>query len=588
MNERRAGRIRIIAALGTGLLATACGDSGASGVGGSSGNAGNGHAGAGTAATAGTAGMNAQGGSSAGEAGTATGGANSASGAAGSAGSSVGGTDGGGGAAGSAGTNAGGGGAAGQAGSAGSGGAGPTKTYAEYAKDAFDALLKNFYSAGKWKAYPAATAKNHDWGDDSLTYDLYFRWLLTGDATIPPQLEALAASMSTPPAPCATANGCGPWSDEYLWDSLAGSREHEATNNATALSKAIAGFDYVDKTTVFSGGACPGIYWQKPDHTSGGLKTAETDTNYLRAALALYKRTNDAGYLDKAKTMYAAIRQFYLDTRGDALYSVYVFDTAGTCAQKTGRYYSSVNGNMIYSGMKLKQYTGDAQYLTDALATAHDVDTKLADPSGIHADLQAENDLVEPLVEAMYALYAEEQQAFAKTWIMRNAAAAVSSIQPATGSYGRFFNGPPPVGTITEFQSNGGFALMFAAAKLDPTGIPTPGGWDAAVSHPNDLVTAMLPASINFTGTAIALIGTIGEQCCEAGHAKVFVDGVETNDTTGIWQNKSSASISIADSVLFAWAWPTAGAHTIQIQDGIQNGKEGGSFVHIQKYLVKP
>jgi hypothetical protein len=40
--------------------------------------------------------------------------------------------------------------------------------------------------------------------------------------------------------------------------------------------------------------------------------------------------------------------------------------------------------------------------------------------------------------------------------------------------------------------------------------------------------------------------------------------------------------------VLFAWTWPTAAAHTVQIQDGIQNGKEGGSFVHIQKYLVLP
>jgi hypothetical protein len=491
-----------------------------------------------------------------------------------------------GGQAGSAG-NAGSAGSAGTAGNGGSGGA-AGKTYADYANEAFAALLKNFYADGKWKAYAAATAKNHDWGDDSLTYDLYFRWLLSADATIPPRLEALAASMSTPPAPCTMASGCGPWSDEYLWDSLAGSREHEVTQNQAALGKAIAGFDYVDKATVFSGGDCPGIDWQRPDHASGGLKTAETDTNYVRAALALYKRTNDAAYLTKATTAYAAIRQYYLDTRGDNLYSVYVFDTGGVCTQKTGRYYSSVNGNMIYSGIKLKQYTGDGSFLTQAIATAHDVDTKLADASGVHAQLQAENDLGEPLVEAMYALYAEEKQDFAKAWLMRNAAAAVSSIQPATGSYGRFFNGPPPVGTITEFQTNGGFALMFAAAKLDPTGVPAAGAWNKAVSHDANITTAMLPSAIDFTGRGIALIGTIGEQCCEAGHAKVFIDGTETNDTSGIWQNKSSASISIPDSVLFAWVWPTAGAHSVQIQPGIDNAKEGPSFVHIQKYLILP
>lgn len=115
-----------------------------------------------------------------------------------------------------------------------------------------------------------------------------------------------------------------------------------------------------------------------------------------------------------------------------------------------------------------------------------------------------------------------------------------------------------------------------------------PGAWNNAVSHSIDITTSMLPSSITFTGRGIALIGTIGEQCCEAGHAKVFIDGVETKDTTGIWQNKSSASISIPDSVLFAWQWPTSGTHTIQIQNGITNAKEGGSFVYIQKTWYVP
>jgi hypothetical protein len=39
--------------------------------------------------------------------------------------------------------------------------------------------------------------------------------------------------------------------------------------------------------------------------------------------------------------------------------------------------------------------------------------------------------------------------------------------------------------------------------------------------------------------------------------------------------------------VLFAWTWPTSGAHTIQIQPGVNSGKEGGSFVHIQSYKVR-
>ena len=64
------------------------------------------------------------------------------------------------------------------------------------------------------------------------------------------------------------------------------------------------------------------------------------------------------------------------------------------------------------------------------------------------------------------------------------------------------------------------------------------------------------PASIAVTGSAIALIGTLGERCCEPGHARVFVDGRETVDGTGIWQNKSSSGRSLPRSVLFAWRWP--------------------------------
>ena len=72
------------------------------------------------------------------------------------------------------------------------------------------------------------------------------------------------------------------------------------------------------------------------------------------------------------------------------------------------------------------------------------------------------------------------------------------------------------------------------------------------------------------------------------GQARVLIDGVETTNTTGIWQNKSSPGISIPDTILFAWRWPTSGTHTIQILPGIYNAKEGGSFINIQSYLVTP
>src|SRR6266516_2719346 len=148
---------------------------------------------------------------------------------------------------------------------------------------------------------------------------------------------------------------------------------------------------------------------------------------------------------------------------------------------------------------------------------------------------------------------------------------------------------PPAAGTSSAWQSNGGYALAVAAAGIHPSGTPaTTTAWVNATSHPSSITTASLPASITFTGTGIALIGTLGEHCCQDGHARVYIDGTETVDTTGIWQNKSSPGISIPNTVLFAWRWPTAGRHTIQIEPGIPNAKEGGSFIDITSFLVSP
>ena len=91
---------------------------------------------------------------------------------------------------------------------------------------------------------------------------------------------------------------------------------------------------------------------------------------------------------------------------------------------------------------------------------------------------------------------------------------------------------------------------------------------------------------VRFTGSAIALIGTLGEACCESGHARVFVDGHETFDQTGIWQDKSSLGRRIPGTILFAWRWPHSGTHTITFAPGIPNGKEGTSFLHLRAFLV--
>ena len=177
---------------------------------------------------------------------------------------------------------------------------------------------------------------------------------------------------------------------------------------------------------------------------------------------------------------------------------------------------------------------------------------------------------------------ARQHQAFARAWIVRNAVAALSA-RGADGSFGRFFDGPPPDTTVTAWQTNGGLSLEIAAAALEPnTAVRATQSWaqSRAVAHE---VTA-LPATLTFHGAGIALLGTLGEQCCEPGHARVLIDGRETFDQTGIWQNKSSLGQSIANTVLFAWRWPTAGTHTLTFEPGTENGKEGGPFLHLRSY----
>ncbi len=467
-----------------------------------------------------------------------------------------------------------------------------TTTYASMSDRALTNMIRDFYSHGLWKSCITCGANNIDWGADSMTYTLWFRWKVHNhDASVIPDLQALSTTAPRYGPPCSSSSNCGQWSDVPLWDSIALGREYEATglNNAAILAREKAAFATVDgaSSSVYASGACPTIHYQRPGGGRNRLKTLETDSNYIKAALLLYRYTHDASYLTRAENEYAAVRHYFLDP-SLALYSVYVFDDGSSCRQVPGRFFASVNGNMIYNGITLAHDTGDNAYLTQAIATGQAVTQQLSDARGVFTDLQAENDIVEPLVEAMYDLATEAGQPFATSWLQAAASASASSLQ-STGAYSRMFDGPTNQATITTWQTNGGYALAFAEGSLNPNGTPaTTTAWASATSHSIATTTSSLPKSITFTGTGIALIGTLGENCCEAGHARIFIDNVETTDTTGIWQNKSSSGLTIPNTVLFAWRWPSSGTHTITIYPGIANAKEGGSFVHIQSYLVAP
>jgi hypothetical protein len=463
--------------------------------------------------------------------------------------------------------------------------AGRVPTFADAGRRATATLLQVWYAGnGAWRACNAADCAtgNSDWGYDSLTYVLSSRYRATRDGRLLAPLRELVQTAPTFPAPCAGVSGCDSWSDVPEWDAVALMDEYAITRSPAALAKAQAAFAFVDSSSAYALGACPRILYQQPGGEQNRLKTLETDANLIKAALLLFRATHRPDYLAAARSHYAAVRDYFLDP-AVPLYSVYVVDDGSSCTQVPHRFFASVNGDMIWSGVELSRVTGDRAYLGHAIDTGRAIDQKLSDPRGIFADLQAENDIVEPLVEGMTAL-AQQRQDFARAWILRNAAAALSA-RSKDGSFGRFFDGPPPATTITAWQTNGGLALEIAAAELAPTGqTKRVDAWASAATVTTDV--AALPATLVVRGSGIALLGTLGEQCCEAGHARVIVDGSETFDQTGIWQNKSSSGRSIPGTVLFAWRWPASGSHTLAFESGVENAKEGSGFLHLTGYKL--
>ena len=458
-------------------------------------------------------------------------------------------------------------------------------TLASAGQAAVKTLLHTYYAGhGRWRACSdrRCARGNVDWGDDSLTYALAMRARLTGDPNLVPVLRALTKTARRYPSPCRQLAKCTRWSDVPEWDAIALADEYELTHDPAALSKAESAFRFVAGTSVYNRGSCPAIPYQQPGGRADHLKTLETTANAVKAALLLYRATGERGYLQSAVATYRAARRYFLD-HNVPLYTVYVFDDGHRCSQLPRRFFASVNGDMIWSGVELYRDTTDAAYLGDATATATAVAHRLADGRGVFADLQAENDIVEPLVEGMQALE-QTGMPLAREWLLANAQAALSA-RAADGSYGRFFDGPPPRTTTTAWQTNGGLALEIAAAAIAPGDVVhNTEMWHSSKRIVRDI--QKLPAKLTFRGSGITLFGTLGEHCCRKGHARVRIDGRETFDASGIWQNKSSSGRKFPNTVLFAWRWSKAGRHVLTFAPGVVNKKEGPSFLHLVGYSV--
>lgn len=428
-------------------------------------------------------------------------------------------------------------------------------TFALAGSDATRALLADYYDgAGAWRSCNAVScaSSNADWGADAATDAIYLRWSATHDPQLAAVADRLIGTSARYPTPCMGAS-CRYWSDTPAWDAVSSMREFEMTGDTRALVRARAAYHFVEASSAFSAGACPSIPYQQAP-SPAGVKTLETLANEIKAGLLLYRVDRDPRELATASAQYASARTYFLDAAA-SLYTVHVTDDGATCTPVTSRYFASVNGLMIWNGAELANDLHDDEYLSEAIETAHAVDTQLSDGVGVFADTAGENDVVEPLVEAMARL--APTQPFAAAWIERNAQAALGA-RAADGSFARYFDGPPQQRSSI-WESNGGFAVEIAAAAIAPDRTAQPARWsgDAVMISP----ASQLPATIDVNGSAVALVGAVGARC-EQHHVHVYVDGLEISDHAGLWINPTMPE---TDPVLFAWRFDRPGQHTITL-----------------------
>ncbi len=434
-------------------------------------------------------------------------------------------------------------------------------TFGDAGTAAAGALLRDFYAGGgKWRTCDRSgcSRTNSDWGADAATGALYLRWRALHEAVVTATLDELEATQPHYGRPC-TRTACAHWSDTPAWDAVAAMRAYAVTGRARDLRRAKAALAYAQQSPSLDRGACPSIPYQHPPQDGVFVKTLETTANAVKGDLLVYEATRDPRYLAQAEAGYAAARATFLDP-ALPLYTVHVIDDGVTCAQVKRRFFASVNGDMIWNGVHLARATGEQAYANDALQTARAVDDDLSDARGVFADVQGENDVVEPLVEAMLEL--APTHPFARTWILRNAASALSA-RTADGSFPRFFDGPPQRRTSI-WQANGGFALEIAAAALAPDGVAMLPGSRWGGTETSTAIITSLPATITVTGTGVALVGTMSKLCVH-GHVAVLIDGKPLTDRTGLWQNPSMPQ---GPGVLFAWRWVEPGTHTITLEPG--------------------
>ena len=355
-----------------------------------------------------------------------------------------------------------------------------------------------------------------------------------------------------------------------------------------ARARREAAFAFVEGSDVYALGACPDIRYQQPFGQAEPAEDARDRRERRQggdpAAPGDRRRPVPAA---RRSRRYAAVRAHFLDP-ALPLYSVYVFDDGSTCTQLPHRFFASVNGDMIWSGLELVEAHRRQRLPRPGARDGEGGAPRTSrDPAGVFADLQAENDIVEPLVEAMYALATEAGAGFARAWILENAAAALSAETRRTAPSAASSTGPPPRATVTAWQTNGGLALEIAAAALDPGGA-VPAGDRLGRRPPGRHARSARPARSTSPAPASRSSGRSARPAASPATRACSSTGARRSTAPASGRTSRASAGGCPGTVLFAWRWPGAGRHTISFAPGLPNGKEGPSFLHVRAYLVLP
>lgn len=232
--------------------------------------------------------------------------------------------------------------------------------------------------------------------------------------------------------------------DDMMWWVMALARANQITGNQVYLQKAITGFNRVWNGSYDT--VDGGMFW---DFQHSG-KNACINFPTVIAAMRLYKLTNDASYLNKAKSVYVWAKTNLVNAEGRVADHKIGNNAPGY------EDYTYNQGTAIGAAMDLYKETKDNTYLNDARLIADYTKNKMC----TNQILPAEGDFNEQgVLKSIFAQYItqlikEGGQSQYLSWIQTNVNTGWDNRDKARNLTWRNYALPAPTGVMQSYESS--------------------------------------------------------------------------------------------------------------------------------------